>query len=867
MAWLRRVLNTLRPERVRREIDREIAFHLRERAEQLRGEGVTGDEAARRAQRQFGPGLLQAERTRDVDVAGWLDALVRHVRYGLRALARTPLFTLTAVATLALGIGANSAVFSALDAVLLRPLPFPDADRLMRVSEVRERTAVTSLAPVRLEEWHRLTRTFEGITGYYVEDVSDTSGDLPEKVARATVAPRFLQVLGIAPALGRGFTDAEHHTGGPDAIVISDRYWRTRLGSDPRVLERSVRIESRTFPIVGVMPASFRLSEREADLWSPVLVNADYAQHRLNNWFTGIGRLRAGVTPEQARHDLAAVQAQLAVQHPASDRDIGVDLVPLKETTIGGMRESLWLMFGAVTVLLLITCTNVAALLLSRSTQRLPEIAIRLSLGATRAAVAGQVLVETLLLALAGAAIGLCVAIGASAALRAAGAGADLPRLDEIALDGRLLLYTLTVAVAATLICGVLPALRAAQYGRRVPDTSGRTQVSTRHPLQWTLVGAQVALSVTLLAAAGLLLRSFHELSRVDPGFAPERILTFRMSASWAETSDLKGLAERFERTLETLRALPGVDAAATSLLPPGTPAPRETAFELVEARGNRDLSIVADDRGVSPDYFATLGIPLLEGDGCRRQVPRTPRDVVVNRTFAARYLSAWPSPVGLHLARSGATSSHRIVGVVADARERGLDRLPAPTVYWCADWNPGPYFLLRTSGEPLALTPSVRHALRELEPLRAVYDIAPLDERMGGRFTQNRLRTAVLVLFAVTALSLASIGLYGTVSYAVGLRRREIGLRLALGAARREIVGQFLIQGLRVVSIACLAGLALAAAFTQTLAGMLYGVTASDPLTLAGVVGLVMAVAALAALAPAARAARVDPMEALRRE
>jgi putative ABC transport system permease protein len=535
---------------------------------------------------------------------------------------------------------------------------------------------------------------------------------------------------------------------------------------------------------------------------------------------------------------------------------------------VSSMRESLWLLFAAVTVLLLITCTNIAALLLSRGAHRQHEVSIRLSLGATRATVAAQVLVETLVLALIGALVGLLIAGGATAALRSA--AADLPRLDEIALDGRVLLYTLTVAVGAALLCGLLPALRAARHGvGGALGEAGRTQVSTRHTLQWLLVGAQVTLSVTLLVAAGLLLRSFHELSRVEAGFDPSRILTFRMSASWAEAQDAARTVRRFEATLEKLRALPGVEAAATSLFAPGAPTERESAFDLVEARASGDvLQIAADDRGVSPDYFTTLGIPLVEGEGCRSQIPGAPRDVVVNQTFAARYLSGRPSAVGLHLARSGnRKSSHRIVGVVGDARERGLDQLPGPTVYWCADWNPMPYFLVRTRTEPAALAPAVRRAVREVEPLRAIYDFAPLDERIAGRFTQNRLRTAVLVFFAVTALTLACIGLYGTLSYTISLRRREIGLRLALGAFRGDIVRQFVNQGLRVVLVACAGGLALSAAFTRTLSGMLYGVSAADPLTLAGVVGLVLGVAALAALVPAARAAFVDPMQALRND
>jgi putative ABC transport system permease protein len=695
MSWLQRLWNTFRSERVHDDIAREISFHIAERTDQLRSEGLSDEAAARQARLQFGSVTGQAELIRDMDISFWMETLLRNVRYAVRTLARAPGFTVTAVLTLALGIGANSAVFSALDTVLLRPLPFPDGDRLMRLSEIREQTTETTISPIRLEDWNRLNATFEGITGYLTEDVSETSGDLPEKVTRATVASRFLDVLGIAPALGRGFTAAEHRFGGPSAVLISDRYWRRRFGADPNVLDKTIRIETESLPIVGVMPASFLFLDRDVDLWQPVLVDAPYAQHRLSTWFNGIGRLRSGVTLEQARDNLAAVQAQLGEQYPDTDAEIGANVVPLKEATVGGIRSSLWLLFGAVSVLLLLTCTNIAALLLSRAAHRQQEISIRLSLGATPAAVAGQVLSEAAVLALAGATLGLLVATGPIVALRSV--GADLPRLDEIALDRRILLYTLASAVTVAMLCGVLPAIRAARHGLGgALSHGGRGQVSARNSLQWLLAGAQVALSVTLLAGAGLLVRSFHELSRVNPGFEPSRVLTFRVTGSWAETMDMSRLAQRIERTIDELEALPGVDAAATSAGLPGVPTEHESTLELVEARGDTERRMVAESRSVMPSYFATMQIPLLDGEQCRRQVPGALRDVVVNETFARRYLSGWASPVGLHLKTdSGSSSAHRIVGVVGNARERGLHRAPGPTVYWCANWNPMPYFLV----------------------------------------------------------------------------------------------------------------------------------------------------------------------------
>jgi len=879
MSWLKRLVNTVRSGRVEREIRRELEFHVAERADELRDSGLSPEEAERRARVKLGNPLLQAERTRDMDIALWADGIARNLRHAARSLGRAPGFALTVVATLALGIGANTAVFSALDAVLLRPLPFPDADRLVRLWQKDQTSSEAMIAPVRLEEWNRLNSTFSAITGYGVEDVSETSGDLPERVRRAFVTPRMLEVWGTAPALGRGFSPVEHRFGGPAAALVSARYWRRRLGSTPDVLSRSVRIGNAPVPIVGVMPASFRFPDRDVDLWFPSAVDAPYAQSRQSTWYTGVGRLRPGVTLEQARADLSAVQARLAQQFPDPDRKIGVELRPLKQDLVGAMGHALWLLFGAVSLLLLIACTNIAALFVARGMARRPEIALRRSLGATRAAVAGLVLAETLLLALVGGALGLLVAGFATAAFRAL--GSELPRVDEVVVDGRILLYCSLSTLGVALVSGLAPALRAMREDAGLASgESGRTQVPGSQRLQWALVGGQVALSVTLLTGAALLVRSVHALARVEPGFDKSGVLSFRMSGSWSETADYPALVARVDRTIDTLRGLPGVEGAATTgWALPGTPAQWEMSLALVEAGGDADRRIVADVRVVSPEYFATMRIPLLGGELCERR-PVSSRgapsrqgfDLMVNRAFAARYLADFPSALGLHLrayeegALEAASKPGRIVGVVGDAREQGIDRVPVPTVYTCLSAPlPTPFFLVRTSGDPLAVAGAVRARMKELEPQRSVYDIAVLDERIDGAYALRRLLTLLLVAFSLSALSLAAVGLYGTLSYAVGLRRREVGLRMALGALRADIVRQFLGQGLRVVGLACAGGVGLALALRRVVAGLLYGVSATDAATLLGVVAMVAVVAALASLAPALRAARLDPMRVLR--
>jgi putative ABC transport system permease protein len=792
-----------------------------------------------------------------------VSSIFRNVRYALRVLSRTPAFSLTVIVTLALGIGANSAVFSALDAVVLRPLPFPNGERLMRVTQVRD-DRPSLVAPVRIEDWNRLNSTFDGITSFFVEDVADTTGELPEMARRATVAPRFFDVWGIAPALGRGFNDADHRGTSP-AVVVSDRYWRTRLAADPNVIEKQVRIGEVSRRIVGVMPASFLFPDRGTDLWVPEAIDTPLAQRRELAWYPGIGRLKPGVTIDAALADLAVVQAGLAETYPETDARISVAIEPFKNGIVAGARSSLWLLFAAGSLLLLIACTNVVTLLLTRGAERRREISVRLSLGASSSNVVAQWLTETAVLAAAGAGAGILVATAITGGLRAL--AGNVPRLDEVSLDGRMLLYTLGSVAAVTLLCGLLPALKAARGGlvANIASSTG-ARVSGRHSLHWSLAGVQVALSVALLVGAGLLLRSFQELSRVDAGFERDHILTFRLNSTFADAVSTSGFPQRVASMLEALRALPRVQAAATATFLPGVPTTFESEYEMPSAGASPNTRILAEERAASSSYFATLGIPLAQGALCRDSGD----EVMVNQRFVDLYLGgAVTVGVGVRIVRNQPfPGSGTIVGVVGDSRERGLDRAPAPTVYFCANWaNPNSFFLLRARGESSAIVQDVRLALKELEPLRAVYNIAPLDEQIDDAFADNRMRTVVLASFAVTALALACLGLFGTLSYVLSLRRREVGLRMAVGARPGDIAAQFVGKTLRVVAFACAVGLALSFAFARLLSGMLVGVSPTDLRTLVTVVAIVIVVGVLAALVPAVRAARIEPIRVLREE
>ena len=864
MAWHHRIRNAFRRNRVHREADRELAFHIAERIDELRASGMSEQEARLHARLRFGNLTAQIEETSDMNIALWLDGMLRNLRLAVRSLIKTPAFTATVVLTLALGIGANSAVFSALDAVVLRPLPFPEGDQLMRIDQHGARDTQTFVAPVRLKDWQTLNGAFQSISGFYIEDTSELSGELPEKLRRTFVAPAFLQVLGVAPAVGRPFTPAEEMFGGPPAVLISDRYWRRRFQGNPSAVGKQLRIGGGSITIVGVMPANFRFPDADVDLWAPSPFDAPFAQRRELTWFTVIGRVKPGVSLDQARANMATIQANLGRQYPKPDGELRIEVQPLKETAVGGVRRSLWLLFGSVSLLLLIACTNIAALLLARATQRQQEVSVRYALGASRASVAWQLLTEAFVLAITGAAAGLLVAAGASQVFRIL--ARDLPRIEEIRLNAGTVFYTLGCAVIVTLLCGLIPAIRSTRRDLRASLAEGsRSQVSGRGRVQWILVGVQVALAVTLLAGAGLLVRSFQQLARISPGFDPAHILTFQVSLSWAETGP--NLGQQTKRMMDAVAEIPGVTAAAMSYSLPGMPNDYQQEFTLAEGRADSDPKLVASSRWVSPSYFTTIKMPLVAGEMCRLENGTS--NGMVNRSFADTYLGG-AAAIGLHLRSSnpGAPLPLEIRGIIADAREDGLSKASVPTVYYCGlPAQPGTYFLVRTQGEPMAMAEIVRRKIHDAAPARSVFDLTPLEEHLSDSFAENRLRAVLLSFFALTAIALACVGLYGTLSYFVSVRRREVGLRLALGSPRGQIVLRFLKQGLIVSALGCVAGLALAAAFNRVIAGMLYGVSPSDGITLSSVILAVLLVTGTASLLPAVRASRVDPMQVLRDE
>lgn len=858
------------------DLDREVGFHIDALARDYEAAGMSPESARRQARIDFGGREQIKQQLREVHISALVEAARANGRAAFRFLRKAPGLSAAVILTLGLGIGANTAIFSAIDAVILRPLPFPQGDQLLAIHQydLKGKAPWSFTSTARLEDWNRLNHTFQAISGYYNQDESETSGPLPERLDNALVAPRFLEVWGIAPALGRDFTPAEEHFGGPDAVLISDRFWHRRFHADRNVIGGRLHFGGYSYSIVGVLPASFLFPDRDADVFTVSPPDAPYSQDRSSTWFQVIGRLKPGVTEQQGLADLSTVQRQLGAQFPKTDRDLGIRIEPLKSIIVGDIGSSLWLLYGAVTLLLLIACINIAALLLARTADREREIALRFALGASRRIVIAQLLSEVLLLAVLGSILGLALAGGAVQLFHHLAKA--LPRAAEITLNSRLLLYTFLSALAATLLSGLYPALRSTR--RELAHTlaqAGHTQVSTRGSMQWLLVGAQVAFAVTLLVGAGLLLRSFEELGRVSPGFDPSHVLTLQISGNWGETADMKRLTQRIDSALDALRAVPGVEGAATTASLPGVPGLQQIEYLMSEGERDAHQKILASTRFVSSGYFQAAGIPVMLGQGCREG--DTAHTVLVNRSFVGRYLTsntaqgAQGAALGSHL--SAAEQSlfmpvAEIRGIVGDAREDGLNTVPAPTVYWCASApDPSPWFLIRTYGQPMALVHAVRAKLHQLEPARSVFGISPLTDHIRDSLAENRLRTIVLTCFAGTAISLACLGLYGTLTYLGRMRRREMGLRLAIGASRRQIVGALVGQGLRIVGIGCIAGLAMGLAASHLLKGMLYAVAPTDPQTYAVIVPLVVVVAVLASASPALRAATTDPAKVLREE
>ena len=786
----------------------------------------------------------------------------------LRRILKRPAFFFAVVLTLTLGIGANSAIFSVIDAILLKPLPYPGSERLMALYEVNLRQKVDrgEVAPVRVDEWNRLSRSFNGIAGAYTESMAETSAALPERLVVARCSPRFFSVLGTPPLAGRGFSPEEDLFNGPSVAVLSERFWHRRFNASPSAVGSTLRLGATSYSIVGIAPDTFRFPSSDVDVWTAAGLPPRVMTNRYARFYSAVGRLREGVPAATAQAELAGVQAQLAMQFPKTDANWTALVEPLKEETVGGARRSLWILYGAVSLVLLIACANVACLLLAQARQRRREIAIRFSLGARRWQIVRELLIESFWLALPGSVCGLLLSIAGAGFLRQAASA--FPRSEEIHVDWRIVAFTLSLSLLTTILFGLFPTFEATrQETSATLATGSRTQVGGTGRALGTLVSAQIALAIVLLIGAGLLIRTLSRLGQVALGFEPQNVLALRISASWGETNDLPKVHQRLIRTIETLRAIPGVESAAIAIDLPGKPKDYPSQFTIV----GRDLqgeNLYSDATTVSSDYFHVMGIPILSGQTCRATSnDKSPHVMLVDRSFADRFFVN-DNPLG-HSLDFGDGTAYEIIGVVGAVRQHDAARDPIPIVYVCEIPRrmPDPNYILKTSADPLLVAEAVRRQIRSIEPNRAVFDLMRFTDYLSGTFSARKFQTTLLGLFAGTALLLAVIGLYGVMSFFVSERTREIGLRIALGARPVQILSRiFRIAGIMTAAGVAI-GLIAAALVTRSIQNQLYGVGTVDPLTFCTVPLLLMLVAASAAWAPARRAMKVDPMEALRQE
>jgi putative ABC transport system permease protein len=799
-------------------------------------------------------------------------------RHAARTLLRSRTFLVGALATLALGVGATTAVFSVVDAVLLRSLPYPAADRLVHMWEHDSVQApgVEQASLRNVADWRARSRSFERLTAYRYWVFNLTGGDRAESLLGAFVSSDLFPVLGARAALGRLFVEGDDRPGGPRVAVISDALWRRRFGADPRAVGSTVRINGETHTVVGVMAPGFEfpatipggavLPSRELEVWAPLAVDAATVDRGQRNWWV-LGKLRPGVSVAAAQAEMAAIARELRAAH----RDVpgAIAVRGLQAHIVAPMRHGLLLVFAAVGVVLLVACANVASLMLARTTGRARELALRATLGATRWRIARQLLAECALLALAGGALG--VAAGAplvDALMRAA--PENLPRLEGARVGGAALAFAVVASLAAAALFGLAPAL-AARGGAGALREGGRGGTAGRatRRSRAALVAGEMALSLVLLSAAGLLLRSYAQLQRVPLGFRPEGVLTMFTLLPDAKYPDAAARAAFAERVVERLSALPEVERAASvntlplsglggtgSVAVDGRPAPRPGGWPEV------------DVRVVTPEYFRLLGIPRVAGREIEaRDGADAPLVAVVNQALARR-LFAGESPIGRSVYVWG-PKPRRIVGVVGDVRGDALEMAPGPAVYFPVPQGADPTmsFALRTAGDPAALTPAVRRAVAEVDPEQPLMMVRPLGDYVAAAAATRRFGLAVVGAFAALALGLAALGLYSVTAYVVAQRTREIGVRVALGADGGAVARMVVRGALGLAATGAAVGFVASAATSRLLAGQLFGVAAHDPVTLAGVALLLAAAAALAGWIPARRAARVDPAVALRAE
>ncbi len=806
-----------------------------------------------------------------------MNGLFQDLRYALRQLRKSPGFTVVAVITLALAIGANTAIFSVVNTVLLRPLSFPESDRLVSVSEASPAAGIEhySVSPPNFFDWRDQNRVFSGIAAYTPNQMNLTSRGDALRIVVLSASPSLMDVLRAHPFLGRSFLDEEGQQGRDHEVILSHRLWQSNFGGDLNVVGQNARLDGDNYEIVGVMPVGFQFPLSGADAWVPLSFPSNVSTQRGAHYLETVARLRAGATVEQARAELKAIGGRLALEYPKTNKESSASVSVLRDSLVGDVRPALLILLAAVALVVLIACTNITNLLLARANEREHEVALRPALGGSRHRLVRQLLTENLLLASLGGLSGLIIAVWATRAILKFGPR-DIPRLEAIRIDGSVLAFTLGLTLLTSLIFGLVPALRTTKADLNEVLKTGLRSVGRdkKGRLRGALVSGQLALSLVLLTGAGLLLRSFLRVTAVDPGFDSSRVLIFDLSLPEAAYPDGARVAQFTDALLAHLKALPRVESASTVFPRPLSGEPFTSSFNIKGAPASpegEDRSVQM--RVVGLDYFGTMRIPIIQGRSFERSDRRDSPHVLLLSQRGARKFFPRGDAIGHEMtldARAGPDKIRgEIVGIAGDVHYSGLDIESQPDVYALLD-QAAVYemsVVVRTAGDPAAQAAAVRGQIHSVDPDLPLSDLSTMNDLMGASLGQRRFYLLLLGMFAAVALTLAAVGVYGVMAYSVGRRTKEIGVRLALGAPRWRVLAMVLSQSARLATMGIVVGVVATEVASRLLSRLLFGITAGDPLTFLGAVLLLSIIALLASFLPARRAAKVAPMVALRYE
>lgn len=868
-------------------LEAELRFDLEERTRAHIAAGLSAEDAKFAAISEFGSVSLAMEESRDARRTHFLETLIQDLRYGLRGLRRNPGFTAVAVLTLALGIGANTAIFSIVNAILLKPLPFPNSDQLVVISETNSRVAPGSVyqgyeSYLNFLDWQHDARSFSAMAAYQYSDMALTGAGEPTVIHGAITNSGLFSTLQSPPLLGRALEPQDDPKGAARVVVIGEQFWRRQLAADPAILGKTLHLDRQSFTIVGVMPDSFRFPDADTPLcfWLPIEQSPNYASFvdsatgRDFFYFFTIARLKPGVTYLEAESEMGAIVHRLAEQYNL-DLTTVAHIESLKRKITGDVRPALLVLLGAVGLVVLIACANIANLLLARATGRAREIALRFALGAGRARIVRQLFTESILLGVCAGAAGLLLAYWGVRGIASFASG-QIPHIRAIGVDSSMLFFTLALSIFAGVLFGLAPAWQSSSIDvNEVLRESGRgsTGTASRGRTRSVLVVVEVALAIVLLIGSGLLLKSFYLLTRTNPGFDPQHVLKGDVSLPQSQYTNPPQRAAFFREAVERLKSIPGVEYAAATLPIPFSLSNNGYNFSVEgEPAPSHGQEPIAAVQSVTADYFRVMRVPLLRGRVFEESdsALHSGAVVVISQQLAREFFPN-KDAVGQSLKIFGFPAPYvsRIVGVVDDVKARTLADVPKPTIY--LPYTQESWFLMsfvvRTTGDPASAAGPLQTQIHSLDPALPVQEVRPLAALITDSEGDARFRSVLLGLFGALALVLATVGIYGVLAYLVAQRTHELGIRVALGAQRVDVLRLVVGQGIRTVLVGIATGVAAALALSQLLAGFLYGVSAKDPATFAGVSTLLTLIALLACYIPARRATHVDPIIALRHD